>query len=56
MVMLILILFTDQLLLPGDEEKFWNTVGNILHKMIFIYRKVFILKYFKNLKIDRKNK
>ena len=35
-------------IIPGDEEKFWNTVGNILRKMFPIYRKVFIFKYFKN--------
>lgn len=34
-----------------QEENFWTTVGSILHKMYHNYRKVFILKYFKNLKL-----
>ncbi len=34
-----------------SEKEFWNVVGSILRKMIQIYRKVFILKYFKNLAI-----
>ena len=32
-----------------DEKHFWNVIGNTLRKLVFIYRKVFILKYFKGL-------
>ena len=32
-----------------DEKQFWNVIGNTLRKLVFIYRKVFILKYFKGL-------
>jgi len=32
-----------------DENNFWNVIGNTLRKLIYIYRKVFILKYFKGL-------
>lgn len=31
-----------------QEFTFWKKIGEILHKMNFLYRKVFILKYFKN--------
>lgn len=40
-----------------QEQSFWEIVGSTLHKMILVYRKVFILRYFKNLnteKISRK--
>ena len=32
-----------------DEKHFWGVIGNTLRKLVFIYRKVFILKYFKGL-------
>jgi RNA polymerase sigma-70 factor (ECF subfamily) len=35
----------------GQEENFWDIVGQVLHKMIHQYRKVFIFKYFKNLSL-----
>jgi RNA polymerase sigma-70 factor (ECF subfamily) len=39
-------------LTKAQEDNFWTVVGSTLRKMIFIYRKVFILKYFKNLKTE----
>ncbi len=36
----------------ADEEKFWNTIGNVLRKMFPGYRKVFIFKYFKNFNLN----
>lgn len=32
-----------------EEKHFWDIIGSTLRKMISIYRKVFILKYFKGL-------
>jgi len=32
-----------------DEKNFWDVIGHTLRKLVFIYRKVFILKYFKGL-------
>lgn len=32
-----------------EEKHFWDIIGNTLRKLIPIYRKVFILKYFKGL-------
>lgn len=37
----------------ADEDKFWNTIGNILQKMFPLYRKVFIFKYFKDLNLEK---
>ncbi len=34
-----------------QEMNFWQQIGDILKKMSVVYRKVFILKYFKNLSI-----
>ena len=31
-----------------QETNFWQHIGRILRRMTFIYRKVFIFKYFKN--------
>ncbi len=35
-----------------QENNFWETIGLTLNRMIHGYRKVFILKYFKNLNVD----
>ncbi len=32
-----------------DEKYFWGVIGNTLRKLSFLYRKVFIFKYFKGL-------
>ncbi|MDP2364839.1 MAG: RNA polymerase sigma factor [Ignavibacteria bacterium] len=32
-----------------EEKHFWDVIGSTLRKLVFIYRKVFILKYFKGL-------
>ncbi|MCB0749442.1 MAG: hypothetical protein KDC90_18430, partial [Ignavibacteriae bacterium] len=40
----------------SQEESFWGAVGSTLHKMIQAYRKVFILRYFKNFQIEQISK
>ena len=32
-----------------EEKHFWGVIGNTLRKLNFLYRKVFIFKYFKDL-------
>ncbi len=36
-----------------EELNFWKTIGTTLYKMTQSYRRVFILKYFKNLNLER---
>ncbi len=42
----------DSLLTSQQEKGFWSTVGNVLRKMFTEYRKIFILRYFKNESLD----
>ena len=39
-----------------QEENFWKKLGELLKKMFYRYRKVFIFRYIKNLSIDQISK
>jgi RNA polymerase sigma-70 factor (ECF subfamily) len=43
----------DSLLTRQQEKSFWSTVGDVLRKMFVDYRKIFILRYFKNKSLEQ---